>query len=163
MARINPARMTHRHSGELVVFLIGMRVNHWWRPDLWIPVFGAMGPMLSELLRDRESGLAGFRFSIGGSGPVLIQYWTSMDKLYDYASSRDAAHRPAWAAFNARARKAPRAVGIWHETFLVDRAESMYVGMPTSGLALATESVPVDQRSHTARARAAAGRTIAAE
>ena len=163
MSRINSGRMTHRHNGDLVVFLIGMRVNQWWRPDQWMPVFGAMGPMLTELSRDRDSGLAGFRLTIGGSGPVLIQYWTSLDKLYDYASNRDAAHRPAWAAFNSRARKAPRAVGIWHETFLVDRAETMYVGMPTSGLAKATESVEVDHLSHTARARAAAGRTSASE
>ena len=156
-----PGRMTHRHDGELVVFLIGMRVNHWWRPDLWLPVFAAMGPMLTELSRDKDSGLAGFRVTVGSSGPVLVQYWTSLEKLYTYSSSATGAHRPAWSAFNARARKAPRAVGIWHETFVVDRAESMYVAMPTSGLALATEAIPVDRRSNTARARAAAGRTPA--
>ncbi len=31
----------HTHDGELAVFLIGMRVNHPWRPDLWGPVFAA--------------------------------------------------------------------------------------------------------------------------
>lgn len=40
-ARVLPGRMTHRHDGELVVFLIGMRVNRWYRPDLWLPVSGA--------------------------------------------------------------------------------------------------------------------------
>jgi len=161
MARVIPDRMTHHYEGELVVFLIGMRVNHWWRPDQWLPVFGAMGPMLTELSRDRESGLAGFRLTIGSSGPVLVQYWTSLEKLYGYSSAAGSAHRPAWSAFNARARKAPRAVGIWHETYVVDRAESMYVGMPTSGLALATETVPIARGRDTARARAAAGRTSA--
>ncbi|RFA14994.1 hypothetical protein B7R22_07620 [Subtercola boreus] len=161
MPRVLPGRMTHRHDGELVVFLIGMRVNQWWRPDQWLPVFGAMGPMLTELSRDTESGLAGFRLTIGADGPVLVQYWTSLEKLYAYASAPSSAHRPAWSSFNARARKAPGAVGIWHETFVVERAESMYVGMPTRGLAAATESIVVDRSSHTARARAAAGQTRA--
>jgi hypothetical protein len=33
-----PARMTHEHQGELVVFLIGMRINQMWRPaNDWPP------------------------------------------------------------------------------------------------------------------------------
>ena len=79
-----------------------------------------------------------------------------MDRLYDYASNRDAAHRPAWTAFNQRARKAPGAVGIWHETFQVARAESIYVGMPPSGLGAATTLVPVGKRSDRAAQRIAA-------
>jgi len=159
MARVIPGRTTHRHEGELVVFLIGMRVNKAWRPDQWLPVLAAMTPMLVELMKDRQSGLRGIRTTLGWRGPVLVQYWDSLEKLYAYASSSDQAHRPAWTAFNRRARKAPGAVGIWHETFVVERAESLYVGMPASGLALATEAVPVGSRSDTARARAAAGRT----
>ena len=159
MSRVNPGRTTHEHDGELVVFLIGLTVNRWWRPDQWGPVFAAMGPMLTELFRDPESGLAGMRLTLGRGGPVLVQYWTSLEKLYAYASSPQQAHRPAWTAFNRRARKAPGAVGIWHETFVVERAESMYVGTAPAGLARATRSVPVGPRSDTARARAASGRT----
>jgi hypothetical protein len=77
--------------------------------------------------------------------------------LYAYASASDAEHRPAWTAFNRRARKVPGAVGIWHETFLVDRAESIYAAMPASGLARATESVPVERRSDGATQRLAQG------
>ncbi|MFF2678005.1 monooxygenase family protein [Arthrobacter koreensis] len=45
-------------------------------------------------------------------------------------------HRPdLWMA-----RSAPGAVGIWHETYVVDRVEPMYVGMPLTGLAAATGS-----------------------
>lgn len=29
MATIEHGRMTHQHDGELVVFLIGMRINRW--------------------------------------------------------------------------------------------------------------------------------------
>lgn len=147
MPQLNMGRTTHRPEGELVVFLIGMRVNKPWRVDAWLPVFLSMPKMLAELSRDPESGLLGYRLTFGAGGPLLVQYWDSHDKLYAYASAQDAEHRPAWSAFNRRARKVPGSVGIWHETYLVDRAESMYVAMPPTGLALATESVPVQRRS----------------
>jgi hypothetical protein len=66
-------------------------------------------------------------------------------------------HRPAWAAFNARARKAAGAVGVWHETFAVPAGghESIYVAMPPTGLAAATGVVPVARRGESARERMA--------
>ncbi|MBD7993701.1 DUF4188 domain-containing protein [Arthrobacter sp. Sa2CUA1] len=152
MARIVSQRSTHHHTGPLVVFLIGMRINRPWRPDLWIPAFAAMPRMLAELSADPNSGLLGYRLTIGAGGPLVIQYWKSAEQLFAYASQPDAAHRPAWAAFNRRARRAPGSVGIWHETYVVDRAESMYVGMPVAGLAKATAAQLVDANS-TAAAR----------
>ena len=153
MADIIASRMTHDYDGELVVFLIGMRINKPWRPDLWLPVFNAMPKMLAELSKDKDSGLLGYRLTLGAGGPLVVQYWSSHEKLYAYASERNAAHRPAWAAFNRLARKAPGAVGIWHETYLVERAETIYAGMPLSGLAAATSSVPVARRGETAAER----------
>ena len=153
MTEVIPGRMTHDYDGDLVVFLIGMRINKPWRLDLWLPVFTAMPAMLAELSKDKESGLLGYRLTFGAGGPLLVQYWNSHEKLYQYASNRDAAHRPAWAAFNRRARKAPGAVGVWHETYVVERAESIYAGMPVSGLAAATSSVPVGRRGETAAER----------
>lgn len=157
MAHIFPQRMTHRHEGPLVVFLIGMRINRPWRPDLWLPAFTAMPRMLAELSADPDSGLLGYRLTLGAGGPLVIQYWKGTDELYAYASQANAAHRPAWAAFNRAARKVPGAVGIWHETYVVDRAESMYVGMPAVGLAKATSSQPVtaDSRARDRLGRAA--------
>ena len=153
MTEVIPGRMTHNYDGDLVVFLIGMRINKPWRLDLWLPVFTAMPAMLAELSKDKQSGLLGYRLTFGAGGPLLVQYWNSHEKLYQYASNRDAAHRPAWAAFNRRARKAPGAVGVWHETYVVERAESIYAGMPVSGLAAATSSVPVGRRGETAAER----------
>ena len=150
MADIISSRMTHDHDGDLVVFLIGMRINKPWRPDLWLPVFNAMPKMLAELSRDPDSGLLGYRLAVGAGGPLVIQYWNSHEKLYQYASDRSAAHRPAWAAFNRRARRAPGAVGTWHETYVVERAESIYSGVPVSGLAAATSCVSVARRGETA-------------
>ena len=94
--------------------------------------------MLAELSQDPDSGLIGYRLTFGPGGPVVVQYWNSHEKLYAYASAPDAEHRPAWTAFNRRIRKAPGSVGIWHETYLVDRAETIYAHMAPAGLAKAT-------------------------
>ena len=88
MTDVIPARMTHDYDGDLVVFLIGMRINKPWRPDLWLPVFFAMSAMLAELSKDADSGLLGYRLTFGAGGPLLVQYWNSHEKLYAYASDR---------------------------------------------------------------------------
>jgi Domain of unknown function (DUF4188) len=150
---ILPGRMTHDYDGELVVFLLGMRINKPWRLDLWLPVFTAMPAMLAELSKDKNSGLLGYWLTFGPGGPLVVQYWSSHEKLYSYATDRDASHRPAWSAFNRRSRKAPGAVGLWHETYLVERSESIYAGMPVSGLVAATSVVPVAKRGETAAER----------
>ncbi len=160
MAAVQTGRMTHElpaaEVGELTVFLIGMRVNRWWRPDAWVPMAAAMGPMLAELSRDPDSGLLGYRALVGAGGVTIVQYWSSPEKLYAYASDPGKAHRPAWAAYNRRVRAGAGAVGIWHETFPARAAESMYVDMPAFGLGKALGLRPVTQRSARARARLAA-------
>lgn len=153
---MNPSdlgRHTHHHDGDLVVFLIGMTINQWWRPDRWLPVFVAMPGMPAELSKDPDSGLLGHRLVVSPRGPWLVQYWSSVEALHTYASDPAAKHRPAWGRFNRRARSNPRAVGVWHETYVVDRAESIYVNAPLGGLAAATSRVPVSRKGETSRAR----------
>ena len=91
MTDVISTRMTHEYDGDLVVFLIGMRINKPWRPDLWLPVFFAMSKVLAELSKDADSGLLGYRLTFGAGGPLLVQYWNSHDKLYAYASDLNAA------------------------------------------------------------------------
>ena len=74
-----------------MVFLIGMRINRPWRPDLWLPAFAAMPRMLRELSSDPGSGLLGYRLTFGAGGPLVVQYWKSTEELYAYASGRDLA------------------------------------------------------------------------
>lgn len=151
-----PTRLTHAAgASDLVVFHIGMRIRQPWRPDLWGPVFAAMPRMLKELAADPDSGLLGWKLISDPRGPWTVQYWESLDKLYAYASRPDAQHRPAWSAFNRRARQHPRAVGIWHETFEVARAESIYVGMEPTGLGAALGAEPVGGRAQRAAQRIA--------
>jgi hypothetical protein len=146
-------RVTHQHDGSIGVFLIGMRVNTWSRVDLWLPTFLAMPKMLAELYRNKAAaergeaddlGFLGARTLLGPSGPTVVQYWRSTDDIYRYAGASARAHRPAWVAFTARARRAAGAVGIWHETYAVPAGahESVYVACPSMGLAAATSAVP---------------------
>ncbi len=153
MARIAKGRWTHSHRGELTVFLIGMRINRLLRPDAWVPVVAAMGPMLAELSQDSESGFLGYRLLVGWRGPTVVQYWRNTEDLYRYAGDRQGKHRPAWAAFNRRARRTPGVVGIWHETYQVARAETVYVDLPPLGLAAATARRQVTGRLDHARDR----------
>jgi len=156
MTDIARGRWTHDHKGTLTVFVIGMRINRWLRPDAWAPVVAAMGPMISELSRDRSSGFLGGEVSLAWRGPMMIQYWRSPEDLYRYATEQDATHRPAWTAFNERARRLPGAVGVWHETYQVSRAETVYSDMPPTGLAAATAAVRVSRRMDRAETRMAA-------
>ncbi len=124
-------RMTAQVDGDFVVFLIGMRINHWHKPWTWLPVARAMPRMLAELQREPGLGLlhAGSHFS--GRSLFTIQYWRSFDHLHAYAHAPAREHRPAWTAFN-RAIGSGGDVGIWHETYLVaaGQYETVYNNMP---------------------------------
>lgn len=135
-------RLTHDHHGGLVVFLIGMTIAKPWRPDLWLPVFTAMPRMLRELETREGSGLLGYEYLLMGPHPTVLQYWDGPESLYAYAADRDSRHLPAWREFNQRARAHPGAVGIWHETYVVDSAETLYNNTRPRGLARATRAVP---------------------
>lgn len=155
MAHLARGRWTHKHDGELTVFLIGVRINRFWRPDAWLPTLAAMPPMLAELSADADSGLLGYQMLVGGRGATIIQYWRRTEDVYRYASEPGGKHRPAWTAFNRRARKVSGAVGVWHETYQISRAESVYVDMPLVGLAASTAAQPVTSHLDRARARLA--------
>lgn len=153
MRKVLKGRRTHHHEGDLVVFMVGMTINQPWRVRTWFPVFAAMPKMLEELSADPDSGLLGYRLVFGRGGPLCIQYWSSAEQLYAYASDREGLHRPAWAEFNRGAKKVPGAVGIWHETYQVAQAESISVDTPAAGLSEATESVEVRRGQDSARDR----------
>ncbi len=149
-------RMTAAIEGEVTVFLIGMRINRLRSVRSWWPAFTAMPRMLKELSRDDASGMLGYRLLSGGPRLFfVVQYWASHEKLIAYASAQDKEHRPAWTAFNRRARQAAGAVGIWHETYVVPAGayETIYVSMPPFGLGAATGVIPVGRRGERADAR----------
>ena len=157
MATIN-ARRTGRLEGEFVVFLIGMRINRWWKVWQWLRVALAMPRMVRELEANPELGFLGAE-SWFGRTTVMVSYWRSMDQLLSYAKSRTAQHLPAWRAFN-KTVGTNGDVGIWHETYRSRPGdyESVYANMPAFGLAKAGVALDADGTYAHAASRLAAAR-----
>jgi len=142
MTQILTERVTAELDGEVVVFLIGMRINKFWKIRKWLPVALAMPRMIAELYADPSSGFLGAHAWFG-QPTIMLQYWRSFDHLERYAKDKSREHFPAWAAFN-RAIASKGDVGIWHETYRIKPGdyECIYNNMPVFGLAKATKVVP---------------------
>jgi len=151
--KIVAARMTAQIEDEVVVFLIGMRINRLWKIHKWLPVARAMPRMLRELSATQDSGFLGFHQWLGNP-TISLQYWRSFEDLERYAKDSARLHRPAWAAFN-RAVASNGDVGIWHETYRVRPGdfECVYNNMPPFGLARATRAVSAEGQRQSARQR----------
>ncbi|MFF5447830.1 DUF4188 domain-containing protein [Streptomyces sp. NPDC012888] len=159
-ARPNRGKTTAAAEGEVVVLLIGMRINHFWAVHHWLPVLLAMPRMLRELARDPGRGLLGHVLLLPSGSPrtyYVVQYWESKEKLYAYAAAPDMFHHRAWAMINRRERsgRARGHVGLWHEAYVVPEGsyESIYADMPAYGLAAATGVVPLERRGRRAADR----------
>ena len=96
--KVVPKRVTAEIEGDFVVFLIGRRINTFWKVHKWLPVFRAMPKMIRELEQRPESGFLGHIMSFA----VIVQYWRSFDDLESYARSADQLHWPAWVDFDKR-------------------------------------------------------------
>lgn len=154
MAKLIPERVSAEIDGDFVVFLIGMRINKWWKVWQWLPTGLAMARMLKELsiLPKEDTGFLGVtNFGFGG----MVQYWRSFDALETYASADNLAHQAAWTAFNKRVKNARGDVGIWHETYLIraGQYENVYSGMPPFGLGRIGTLNPATGNRTTARKR----------
>lgn len=156
------ARLDPEDTEGIVLFLIGMRVNKWWRLDQYLWIFLSMGKMLAYLGQHEESGLLGARNWFGRT-TMQVGYWRSMEHLVTFATDRDAPHMPAWLRFYKRA-SASGAVGIWHETYVVKPGgfENIYANMPRFGMGAVLNHVKVDRTTSSARQRVKAGAPEAA-
>ena len=161
MTKIFNGRYTAKTDEPFVVFLIGMRVNQWWRFDKWIPVFAAMAPMLQNLYKYADKGMLRAEFAFGPNGPILIQYWRSFEDLERFARRPSDPHLEPWKRFN-QAVGASGIVGILHERDLVNpgQFECVYANMPLFGLGAAVEHVEAVGTRQTARLRLSANKNI---
>lgn len=122
---------------EFVVFLVGMRINAFWKVHRWLPVF-LFGPRLVAEL-DGDAGLLGSWTFLDPPRTIgFVQYWDSAESLRAYAHDDDRSHTDAWQTYAARSDD--RAVGIWHETYRVDAHETVYDGVGPRGLGAARGS-----------------------
>lgn len=156
MAPVIDKRVTAEIEGDFVVFLIGMRVNAFWKGWKWLPVFLAMPRMLRELEKSPNpassaptctSAARGDRWSFSTGAPLSI--WRPM-----HAARTPPIGLPG-SAFNKRVGSNGD-VGIWHETYLVPAGsyECAYNNMPPIGLGMATSLVAAAGRKATAASRA---------
>ncbi len=144
-------------EGEIVVFLIGMRLNKPWKVWKWLPVMRAMPRMLRELAAHPDLGLLHARAHFGPRDVLSVQYWRSAAHLTDFARAAGKTHLPAWQAFN-RSVGTSGDVGIWHETYVVPRGalEAIYVNMPRHGLGLVGTLHPAEGKRASAAKRLSA-------
>ncbi|WP_203289258.1 DUF4188 domain-containing protein [Metabacillus sp. cB07] len=152
-------RYTTDNQDDLVVFLIGMRVNKRLALHKWLPVFFAMPGMIRELYMNKdELGFLSMESYFGLRTTVMIQYWRSTEDLLAYARSEK--HMAAWKNFNQKIGSNP-SVGIYHETYKVKAGdyESIYGNMPPYGLGKALNIIPV--KAHRASAKQRLGENAA--
>jgi hypothetical protein len=152
---LRKGRWVATYEGDLIVFLIGMRINRPWKPKQWWPVVTAMPRMLKWLDEHPQAGLLHYEQALRGPlSPMVVQYWRSFEELERFARSPDAPHLEAWKRFNATVRDSGD-VGIWHETYRVagGASESIFGNMPPSGLGVAGELTPVGSTAATAARR----------
>src|SRR5699024_727182 len=134
MKKIHTGRFTTENDTDMVVFLIGMRVNRRLAVHKWLPVFLAMPKMIKELYTYQEElGFLSTEMYFGLRTTVMIQYWRSTDDLISYAKGKN--HLHAWKNFNQKVGDT-KAVGIYHETYEVKAGnyESIFGNMPLHGL-----------------------------
>ena len=132
MSKIITGRNTIDNQQDIVVLLIGARINKFWLLPLALPILSKMGRMLSELSQDASSGLLGYQ-SLGVG--VSVQYWRSVNDVLRYAEDSTRQHKPTVGRFFKKLFK-NQAVGVWHELFVVRAGsyEALYINMPGWGL-----------------------------
>jgi hypothetical protein len=148
-------RIAAEIEGAFVVFIIGARLNRWWKLPKYAWFMSTMPKMLAELAARPESGFLGFE----RLGPTVnVQYWRSLAQLTAYARARDATHFPYWVRFN-REIGSNGDIGIWHETYLVraGQYEAVYNNMPPHGLAKVAGYADAVGKRMTAAGRAGQG------
>ncbi len=153
MNKIYDERMTAEFEGDFVVFLIGMRINNFWKIHKWLPVALAMPKMLQELYKNPELGFLSHE-SWFGRTTIMVQYWKSFEQLESYARNKSLAHLPAWVDFNKKVANNSD-VGIWHETYVIHPGnyESIYSNMPKFGLAKVAKHISASGKLKTAKSR----------
>lgn len=125
---IKPVRISPPNNRDIVIFIIGMKIQQWWKIRSWGKVFFVMSKMLKELYSMKASGLLHHEIGLSGRNIVLIQYWTSLKSLHDYAYEKT--HAKAWAGFYKTAANA-KGIDFFHETYFVkaEHYESIEVNL----------------------------------
>ena len=150
--QIFTGRYTVDNTEDMVVFIIGMRINRRLAVHKWLPVFTAMPEMIRELYTNKEElGFLSMESYFGLKTTTMIQYWRSVEELLAYAKHEK--HMTAWKRFNQKVGH-NSAVGIYHETYQISKGkyESIYGNMPLYGLGKASKDrhIPITENKNSA-------------
>ena len=151
--KVYTGRYTVDNTEDMVVFIIGMRVNKRLAIHKWFPVFTAMPGMVKELYTNKdELGFLSMESYFGLKTTTMIQYWRSLEDLLVYAKNEK--HLAAWKQFNRKVNN-NEAVGIYHETYQIRKGtyEAIYVNMPHYGLGKALPHIAVTAEKNSASKR----------
>ncbi|GIO24101.1 DUF4188 domain-containing protein [Oceanobacillus sp. J11TS1] len=151
--KIYTGRYTTENDQDVVVFIIGMRINKRLAVHKWGPVFTAMPGMIRELHENQdELGFLSMESYFGLRTTMMVQYWRSTEDLLAYAKGEK--HLKAWQHFNKRVREND-AVGIYHETYQIKAGsyETVYRKMPLFGMGNAKKHIPIAAQNNSARKR----------
>ena len=146
-------RVTATRDEPFCLFLIGMRINNFWKIHKWLPIFFQMPKMMKELENDKSLGYLGGE-SWFGRNIISVQYWESFEHLENFAKSRDHSHLPAWQKFLKNVG-VNGDVGIWHETYEIKKGsyENIYANMPPFLLGKVANLTKVTSSNNSARKR----------
>lgn len=116
--------------------------------------------MMEELRRQPGLGLIHAEMWFART-TIMVQCWRSPAQLLAYAKNWEAAHLPAWKAFN-KSVSTNGSVGIWHETYAASpgSCENVYVNMPPFGLGKAGVLQPAAGTWRSASGRLNAGKKV---
>ncbi|KAK0862451.1 hypothetical protein LTS02_007210 [Friedmanniomyces endolithicus] len=131
---------------EIVVFLIGTRVNH--PMGLFAPGFASVGDMFGQMAKDcdnhaEEFGFLGMTSWINNgtretNNEVLqVAYFRTPEGLHEFAHSKY--HTNAWDWWNTNYKSHPH-ISIYHETYHIPKGhwETIYINSHRSHLGSAT-------------------------
>ena len=151
--KIISKRVTANKDEGFVVFLIGMRINYFWKIHKWLPIFFSFPKMVYELEKNKSLGYLGGKTWFGRN-IITIQYWESFEKLENFARNKDLSHMPAWKKFFSNVGENGD-VGIWHETYEIKKGqyENIYANMPPFLLGKVSKLKEVNSDSNSARKR----------
>ncbi len=89
MIKMNQGRYTVLPSKPITLFLIGLRVNKWYKIHKWLPVLLAMPPMLKELLNNKSLRCLSYEMFLNIIGVMIVQYWESNEQLLNYSKCQN--------------------------------------------------------------------------
>ncbi len=152
MIKMNKGRYTVLPSEPITLFLIGLRVNKWYKIHKWLPVLLAMPPVLNELLKNKSLGCLSYEMLFKYRGVMIVQYWESNEQLLFY--SKMPKHLTAWRRFT-KVLKQNDAVGFYHETYNSEskQYENIYINMPDFGLSKARNKQVINKETQSAKQR----------